>query len=333
MENKNKQKVSGGSKEGENLPMIEVQETEPTEVLLERAKDEAIELAKGKLDLKKGGNIVIGTINVMARPLAKHLKNRHEKFYRESKFHLVADIVFVLLILGLAAAFFRFYTFQPKAQIDLETTVASDSVVSGQSETYVIQYKNNGKVDIKSATLSLVFPKNFVLQTASPQNSWSDQTNTFTLGDLPRGANGKVKITGVALGAVGSGQTLSYSLNYSDNGQAANTLGSYLFTLESSVLSVSFDAPKQIYQNLDFSGNINLKNTGTADIAGEIDLAFVGNPITIKSVSADGVNLVNGVPSDRPHINICQSGIRPRRNECDIVAQVSNLLYRRLPAG
>jgi hypothetical protein len=295
MDNENKQNLSEGGDDDKNLPMVEAEEVEPTEVLLEREKDEAIELVKGKLDLKKSGNIVIGTINIMAQPIKKHLKKRHERFYRDSKFHLAADIFFVLLILGLAGTFLYFFTFQPKAQIDLETSIFSGSAVSGQNETFVIQYKNNGKIGIKSATLSLVFPKDFVLQSASPQTNWSDQTNTFTIGDLPRGGNGKVKITGVPQGAVGTKQAIEYSLNYLENGGPGSTLGTFQYPLSSSVLAVSFDAPKQIYQNLDFGGNINLANNGQSDITGEIDLSFANTPIILKNVSADQANLVNGV--------------------------------------
>ncbi|HTX87103.1 MAG TPA: hypothetical protein VMC41_03500 [Candidatus Nanoarchaeia archaeon] len=282
-------------KNQENLPVIKAEEIEPTEVLVDREKDDAVELVKGKLDLKKSGNIIIGTINVMAQPIAKHLKKRHEKFYRSSKFHLVADIVLALLILGLAASLLYLTTFQPKAQIDLQTAVASGSVVSGQNEVFTIQYKNNGKVDIKSSTLSLVFPKNFVLQAVSPQANWSDQADTFTIGDLPRGANGKIKITGIALGAVGSQQDIAYTLNYLQNGRPGNMLGSYQFALESSALSVSFDAPKQIFQNLDYAGNIVIKNNGSADLDGEIDLSFPNSPIIIRSISSGEANLVNGV--------------------------------------
>ncbi len=292
MENENKQNMT---KNGENLPMIETEVLEPVEELLESEKDEAIELAKGKLDLKKSGNIIIGTLNVMAQPIKHHLKKRHERFYRDSKFHLVADIFFVLLILGLAGTFLYFYTLQPKAQIDLSTTIDPGAVTSGQNESFTIQYKNNGKVDIKAATISLVFPKNFALNSVSPQNIWSDQTNTFAIGDLPRGANGKVKVSGAPFGAVGSQQTLTYSLNYQENGRSANTLGSYVYPLGSSVLSVSFDAPKQVYQNLDFAGNINLKNNGLSDVPGEIDLAFTNSAISLKSISADQADLVNGV--------------------------------------
>jgi hypothetical protein len=319
-----KEKKLNLSKNDENLPMVEAIKAEPTEVLLERVKDEAVELSGGKLDLKKGGNIVIGTLNVMAQPLTRHLKKRHERFYRESKFHLAADVFFVVIILALAFTLVRLLAFQPKAQIDLATTVVSGSVVSGQSETFIIQYKNNGKVDIKGATLSLVFPKNFTLQTVSPQNIWADQTNTFSLGDLPRGANGKVKITGVATGEVGSQQTLIYSLSYLENGHPANTLGQDQFTLESSVLAVSFDAPKQIYQNLDFAGTINLKNTGQADVNGEIDLSFPDSAFTIKSISADQANLVNGV--------IIVNGLKAGQNLAISYEAAANAVEGALPA-
>ncbi|MDD5527706.1 MAG: hypothetical protein PHO56_01880 [Patescibacteria group bacterium] len=298
MDKENKKNLAEESGDDKNLPVIVAQEVEPAYAKAsadKREKDEAIELAGGKLDVKKSGNIIIGTINVMARPITEHLKNRHERFYRDSKFHLVADIVFVLAILGLVFTAVYLLNLRPKAQIDLQISTVSDNVQSGQGETFVVQYKNNSKMDIKAATLSLVFPKNFTLQAVNPQNIWSDQTNTFTIGDLPRGANGKVKFTGVPQGVVGTDQTINYSLNYSENGRTANTLGSYMFTLESSVLRLSFDAPKQIYQNLDFAGNINLKNTGQADVAGEIDLFFANSPIIIKSISSDAANLVNGV--------------------------------------
>jgi hypothetical protein len=274
----------------QNLPAVEV--IQPAENFIERIEDV---LADGKLDGKRDGNIFIGTLNIAANPIARHFKDRQEKFYRVNKLHLAADIFFVLLILGLAGIFIYLFNFHPKAQIALSASVVPVSVQSGQNETFTIAYKNNGKVDIKSATISFIFPKNFRFLAAAPDEIWSDQTNTFAIGDLPRGASGLVKIIGTPAGAIGSQQTLNYSLNYQENGQTANTLGSYIFPLESSVLSVSFDAPKQIYQNLDFSGAINLKNSGTTDITGEINLAFAGDSVMIKSISSEQANLVNGV--------------------------------------
>jgi uncharacterized repeat protein (TIGR01451 family) len=274
----------------QNLPAVEL--VQPAENFIERIEDVLVD---GKMDGKKDGNIFIGTLNIVADPIAQHFKDRHEKFYRVNKLHLAADIFFALLILALAGIFIYLFNFHPKAQIALSTSVEPVSIQSGQNETFTIAYKNNGKIDIKSATLSLIFPKNFTFIAASPDNIWSDQTNTFTIGDLPRGASGLVKIIGAPAGAIGSQQTLNYSLNYQENGQMANTLGSYIFPLESSVLSISFDAPKQIYQNLDFSGTINLKNSGTADITGEIDTAFAYNSVVIKSISSDQANLVNGI--------------------------------------
>jgi hypothetical protein len=256
--------------------------------------DQAVELAEGKLDVRKGGNIVIGTVNVIMRPIQKHFQDRQEKFYKVSKFHLAADIIFVLAILGLAALSFFLFNFHPKAQIDLRTSLASYEALSGQGETFTVQYKNNGKVDIKDSSLSFTFPKNLVLQKVSPDNAWSDQTNTFQIGDLPRGANGSVKIIGLPLGATGESQTLVYSLNYTQDNQRENTLGSFVFPLADSVLKTTFSAPKQIYQNIDFGGTITLKNTGRADIEKEINLIVDNSSVNLKSISSDNATLQNG---------------------------------------
>jgi len=280
-ENKNLEVISSGEEVAHNLPA-------------KNDSDEAIELTNGKLDVHKGGNIVIGTLNVMVEPVKKHLKKRHELFYKNSKFHLWSDIIFALIILGLAATFIIIFNLQPKAQIDLAASLADESAVSGQAETVTIVYKNNGKVSINNSTLSFNFPKNFVLLTVNPEKDWSDQTNTFKIGDLPRGANGEVEITGIFYGSVGSQQTLNYSFNYLQNNQPRNILGSYIISLESSVLEVSFDAPETIYKNVDFGGNIILKNNGRADIEKEIDLAFANMPIKIKSISSDKALFSNG---------------------------------------
>jgi|GEM_PF-683883 hypothetical protein len=296
MVKKNNKKIEEFSDDHENLEVLAPEnKNEPHDLMVKNEKEEITELIKEKLNVRKGGNVIIGTVNVVMRPVTEHLKKRHEKFYKASKFHLAADITFVLIILALIASVFIFFNLQPKAQIDLQTTLSDSAVVSGQAETYTIQYANHGKVDIKDSTLSLTFPKNFVLMVVSPEDIWLDQTNTFKIGDLPRGANGFVKITGITYGKIGEQENITYSLNYSENGRAGNTLGSYAFVINSSVLQTSFTAPKEVFKNLDFGGKITLKNTGRADIAEEINLSFTSSNIVLKSIFSDKARLVNGV--------------------------------------
>lgn len=293
MNNKKKRDSKEFSKENKNLEIVS--SGGGTQDFLARKKtDEAIELAGGKLNVRKGGSLVIGTLNIIVDPVKKHLKQRHEKFYKNSQFHLWADVGLALAILCLAAVFVYLFNFQPRAQIDLTSTLSQEETVSGQSETLTIYYKNNGKVSIKDSTLSLTFPKYFILQSVSPEKDWSDQTNTFKIGDLPQGAGGEVRITGIVYGAIGSRQTLNYSLNYSQNNISKNYLGSFPVYFKSSVLEASFDAPKTVFQNINFGGNIILKNTGRADIIHQINLDFGKTSEKIISISSDKATLANG---------------------------------------
>jgi hypothetical protein len=293
MNNKKKPNSKEFSEENKNLEVVS-SGNEAHGLLVQNKADEEVELAGGKLNVRKGGSLIIGTLNIMVDPVKKHLKHRHEKFYKNSQFHLWADVGFALAIICLVAASIYFFNVQPKAQIDLSSSLSEESAVSGQAETLAIGYKNNGKVDIANSTLSFAFPKNFVLLAVSPEKDWSDQTNTFQIGDLPRGANGQVKITGIAYGSIGSRQTLNYSLNYLQNNQKRNTLGSFPISFGSSVLEASFDAPKTVFRDIDFSGNIILKNNGRADIQKEIDLDFGTTSVKIVSISSDKAILANG---------------------------------------
>ena len=283
---------SHDSNDAESKILPEKKELES--VLLERQKNEAVEMNNGKLDLRKGGNLVIGTMNVMVNPVKQHLKGRHEQFYKSNKFHLWADIFFVLAILSSVATFVFIKNLQPRAEIYLNSSLVSPAVSGGLS-TFVINYRNNGKIDVGNASLSLTLPKNFHLVSVQPESTFSDQANTFKIGDLPRGANGQVKVSGVVYGEIGDQEVLAYSLNYSQGDRRPNFLGSLVFPIESSVLEVVLDMRGDVYKDINFGGKIIVKNKSSVDLDKSIELSFEDRVVQLQSVSGDKVNFVNGV--------------------------------------
>jgi len=234
-------------------------------------------------------------MKVIVNPAKKGLKYRQEKFYENSKFHLLADVIFLLLILIFVGILVFLYTFHPKANVALEAVLVDGKVASGQIANFEITYKNNEKNVLKNTSLAITFPKNFVLISALPEKDFSDQTNTFKIGDLDPGANGKIKISGIVYGEIGTSGFLAYSLNYSENKLVGNTLGSLVFPIDSSALSVAFSSPNEIYKGFDFGGKITLKNYSATDINQEIDLAFTNPSLIIKKISSDKAVLINNV--------------------------------------
>lgn len=243
----------------------------------------------------KGGNIVIGTLNVMTKPMVGHIKNRHEKFYKTKPFHLWADLFFILSILSLFSVFVIIKNLEPKPEIDLSSVVVSQKIVSSDLTTIDITYRNNGKVAVQGASLSLVLPEDFRLVASSPEKSFSDQTNTFFIGDLPRGANGKISVTGSLLGALGDKKTFSYSLNYLRKGYEYNKLGSLDVTIDSSAIETTLKMQDKIYENTNFGGVITLKNNGRVDVDKDITVSFDGKSLDILSISGVNAVLINDV--------------------------------------
>lgn len=253
--------------------------------------NDAVVMNKEGLDVKKGGNIIIGTLNIFATPL----KRRHEKHYKENKLHLVADIAFILIILALGLSLFFILRWNPKENISLDSYHISPKIISGKIESFEIKYSHNGDEEVNGNSLSVNFPDNFILKSVIPNNIFNHNHNTFYLGDLPVGANGKIKISGLVLGDVGSRQTMSYSFNYDSGGTKKNVLNSLIYVIEDSALDLSLSLPKEAYQGVEFIGEIKLKNNGDMDF-NNIELAFSGDGLLIKNIEeSDDISLDNNI--------------------------------------
>ncbi|MDD4333172.1 MAG: hypothetical protein PHT51_03600 [Patescibacteria group bacterium] len=260
------------SEEKDNVEIIKRKDLE-----IEKKAEDAVIVNQEGLDVKKGGNIIIGTLNVFA----KGLKNRHEKHYKNSKFHLVADLVLLAIILALAGVlvWLNFWPTQNKDLV-LDIKQSSEVIVSGQPETFEIDYKYTAEGGIDNVNLAVDLPKNFILETVVPKNIFDEKNNTFAIGSLGEGANGKIKITGIVVGEVGSRQVLSSAMSYKRNGRILNNLGSLAYNIESSVLNLKMNLPEKIYRNFEFGGQVDVENNSDRDLK-NVELTF-GNGWQIR---------------------------------------------------
>lgn len=257
------------SEENHNLEVLEEEDEKNLNKKSEQPKEK-----------EKRGNLFIGTLNIIARPL----KDRHEKHYRESTFHLVVDGVLVFVILILLGTFLFFYFWQPKQDIKMEITTANIDVLSGKEETFTIKYAHEGDRRINKSALAVDLPRNFVLKKVVPENIFDKQSNTFKLGELSAGANGEVEITGQILGEVGSRQTLSTSFNYLVGDREIKKLSSLNYNIEGSALDVESEAPATIYKGGDFNWFLRIKNEGDVDYD-EIIIKLNPGPWELKNVN------------------------------------------------
>ena len=190
--------------------------------------------------------------------MRKYLKARHEKYYKNSKFHLVADIAFVVIIIALFIAFILISGWKPKSNITLSAKALGEPVKSGNLESFELSY-HAGKATTNNS-LAVKLPDNFVLDSVEPSESFDGSANTFYLNDLARGSNGKVKITGLVLGELGAKSDFAFTFNCAEC--FGGVLQSLPYEIKSSVLTVSANLPENVYRGVEFSGVIKVKNNG-----------------------------------------------------------------------
>lgn len=251
--------------------------------------------------VKRSGNIIIGTLNVFTCPF----KKRHAKYYKESTFHLVADIILALIIFGLIGILCWLVFFEPGQKMLLESKYLSDKITSGQMETFEIKYINKSQEEYQNTSLAVIMPENFILDSVSPENVFDNNTNTFHLGNLTAGGNGKVKIKGIILGDLGSQQTLAYIFNYYYKGSQENVINSLIYNIEDSALDVKLILPNRIFQGVEFFGNIDLSLNSDINFE-EIKLEFSDNLeiISGEAVKKDNDILINEIkPGEKKQIS------------------------------
>lgn len=234
---------------------------------------------KDVLDLKKGGRINVGKLNVFIAPF----RRRHEKYYKEKKFHLIADIILAFAVIALAGVVIWAAVFYYRADrnVFLEINRAGGEIASGKTAEFEIIYNNKSSDKLMDGNITVSFSKSFILKSVSPENIFDARTNTFRIGDLNSGANGKIKITGVPIGAIGGQQFVSAIFNYRKNGFKLETLNSLIYPLDNSALAMDLSLPEEVYQGVEFEGEVKLRNDGADDLE-KIELAFAAPDLEIK---------------------------------------------------
>lgn len=228
-------------------------------------------------------NIVVGTMNFFAEPF----RNRHKKHYRDSWFHLIADIVLVAIIVFLIGAWYWAAHLQIGEDVVFSIHDGDGTAVSGQVQSFRINFQNNSHKKLEDCRVSLVLPENFVLKRVLPENIFDATTNTFRVGDLESGANGEVRIEGVPLGERSGHQSISSVLNFSTAGHRDRKMASLLYIIDGSVLDLTLSAPDQVYVGADFEVGAVLQNNSENDLH-NIVLQYGDNKdFSVKNVECD----------------------------------------------
>ncbi|MCF7820795.1 MAG: hypothetical protein K9M44_05025 [Candidatus Pacebacteria bacterium] len=244
------QNPSEYSQEAGNLSIVKEEETS-----LDKSST-GLKLSSEGLKMGKGANVVIGSINI-----GSELRKRHERHYKNSRIHLIADIVMAGIIVILLITLLWLTFWKPANQINLSSQTKTQ-VQSGALETFTLKYETRHRSEDISIAVKL--PKNFQLVETFPK-SYNRETNTFDLSNLSAGSNGEIKIIGYVFGHIGSQQGLGFTFNCSNCGKNG-VLNSLLYNIEESVLDLQVLAPDNFYNNLETVVKITLKNNSSKSL-------------------------------------------------------------------
>ncbi len=216
-------------------------------------------------------------------------RDRHARHYRDSDFHLWADLVLAGLIIGLIITTVWLLVWQPRPEFMVSARLEEAKVTSGQLQTFIISYANGEAVPAAGASISLVLPKHFMFQSAEPAELFDSASSSFSLGDLPKGAKGQLSVTGIIIGEPSERQSIELSAMYQTANVKKRLLDSFSYTIDASSLELSLTIPDRAYQSADFRGSVTVKNSSEATLR-NIQVSFPAKDITVMADASTNAN-------------------------------------------
>ncbi len=262
MENKkNKKKSPFVSQENGGLEVISPMENlSSSQLIIENDNDnDSINISKEKIQVKKSGNLVIGSLNLALDPI----RRRNERYYKNNFWHIIADLFLVLLILTLVFSLFYINNWRNDEKIQLNIQNNNQEIVSGSLNSFELTYKSEIKTTKSKVHLSL--PENIIIESVSPSNLFSKETNSFDLGLLDAGSSGKIKINAFIFGKKDAQQKIGFTFNCEQCGRKGFTK-SLFYNIEKSIIDMDLSLPEIAHTNSEFDSFINIKNNSNQDI-------------------------------------------------------------------
>ncbi len=221
--------------------------------------------------------------------------------YYQKKYHLqfahakklfAFDITMLLSIVFLTILTIFWFTYNPfiSDQISLTITPSTNKIRSGYYITYTIETKNHSNTKLISPELDIHLPIGFILDKATPADTFSVSESSFTLKNLPEKQTNTVNIGGWSFGIPEIEERITVELSYQQEkrGIRETKTTSLLQTHRGSILDFAIDTPKTLIAQGTQPITLTLKNDGDKKID-KINL-----PLTV----GQGLNLINIAPNN-----------------------------------
>nr|AQS29736.1 hypothetical protein [uncultured bacterium] len=195
----------------------------------------------------------------------------HLEVKRKNRWKLFLISFLGVLIILSAISWLGFIIFSPNGgfgsqSIKLELK-GQQSISSGDEVIYVLNYKNLEKVTLKNVEIIFRYPDGFEFISAQPAPT-NNFNSSWQLGDLSKGATGKIEIKGRIIGEVGSLKTINATASFQPENFSSSfkEVTSFSSQITSSILEINVDGPAQILSEKKTTYKINYRNTSDQDL-------------------------------------------------------------------
>ena len=224
------------------------------------------------------------------------LTKKYKILGRSKKVKLITDTLFII-IASIVIAFLinLYYLNQYKRNIVLDINTENQNIVSGSVEKFELKYKNNNKESIDNANIEVILPENFKITNVIPTDNFDKDTNTFQIGKIDEGENGKVEISGIVMGEINTQQKILFKLRYKKQGISQSAISSLIYNIKDSKLKTNIDLPDKIYKDTPFDTDLIIENTSENALE-NIKIKLTGKNLDINKISSDkNINLKNNI--------------------------------------
>lgn len=253
--NKNNKKTNHSNFKSDEVEIISpenINKTSSQTTIQLSENDNVVNISRDGIQVKKGGNLVIGNLSLILNPF----KKRWDRVYSENIWHLIADVFLLLIIIGLIIFISITNNLSSYRPVSLNI-YSNNEILSGAITSFELDYKSNKK--ISNASIQVMLPENFIIDSVSPNNIYNKDFQFFNIGELEKNSSGKIKINGLVWGELGDQQNITFIFNCSKCGRSGLP-DSMSYNIDKVALESSLELDDIVYINSDFSGKIKLKN-------------------------------------------------------------------------
>ncbi len=199
-------------------------------------------------------------------PDISHLEVRHRGRLKVFLISFLAVVLILSAITWLGFAVFNPNKSFANKSISIKIT-GEQNIASGNEITYVLEYKNIEKVDLKDVEIIFRFPDGFEYISADPEPSNTFNTS-WQIGNLAKGNGGKIEIRGKIIGTVGEIKTINATATFKPQNFSSvfKETGSFSSQITSSILELNLEGPAQILPEKKAIYRINYANNSDQDL-------------------------------------------------------------------